>query len=393
MNLFNSNYCHSVKNKKNIHLQCQNKKKLNENFCGIHLNSSNIILYNFNNNNNIVIPENKIEVNEKNIQDIDINDLLSESIDNISIKDDKIIYDKNQLFEIISNNSYISVYSIRKSIKNCGIKSFIDTKQSKQVLIKLLKNFIAKERYYITNIDSVILIQSFFRRWLVYRKKFCSNDTDILTFSSKYEIPNEYFYIFNDKLNNKKYAYDIRTLYQIVQSEYPSCPYTFRSFTNDEKEEINLYKNKLNSRGINIDIPKTILTPEEETEMLMKDVFYQINMLDNYTDPSWFSKLHLYQLIELYVKTEDIWNYRSSMDMESKKKIVNNGTVFNIPIAIIKTFKSKLKLQNIILNDYLRLINEGINRDEKKLGAILILTGLVEVSFEAADALPHLIQI
>jgi len=55
--------------------------------------------------------------------------------------------------------------------------------------------------------------------------------------------------------------------------------------------------------------------------------------------------------------------------------------------------KSKLKLQNIILNDYLRLINEGINRDEKKLGAILILTGLVEVSFEAADALPHLIQI
>jgi len=81
------------------------------------------------------------------------------------------------------------------------------------------------------------------------------------------------------------------------------------------------------------------------------------------------------------------------MDIESKKRIVNNGTVFNIPIPIIKTFKSKIKLQNIILNDYIRLITEGINREEKKLGAILILTGLVEVSIDASDALPHLIQI
>ena len=97
--------------------------------------------------------------------------------------------------------------------------------------------------------------------------------------------------------------------------------------------------------------------------------------------------------MEVYVRTEDIWNYRSSMDLESKKRIVNHGTVFNIPIPIIKTLKSKIKLQNIILNDYIRLITEGINREEKKLGAILILTGLVEVSIDASDALPHLIQI
>jgi hypothetical protein len=49
-------------------------------------------------------------------------------------------------------------------------------------------------------------------------------------------------------------------------------------------------------------------------------------------------------------------------------------------------------LQNIILNDFKKLISEGIDREEKKLGAILILTGLVEVSYEAANALTHLIQ-
>ena len=58
--------------------------------------------------------------------------------------------------------------------------------------------------------------------------------------------------------------------------------------------------------------------------MKIKDVFYQINMLDNYTNPSWFKKLELYHLMELYVRTEDIWNYRSNMDIESKKRILNN---------------------------------------------------------------------
>ena len=127
--------------------------------------------------------------------------------------------------------------------------------------------------------------------------------------------------------------------------------------------------------------------------MKIKDVFYEINMLDNYTNPNWFKNLDYYQLIELYIKTEDIWNYRSNMDLESKKRIVNDGKVFNIPIYIIKKIKSTITLQNIILDDYLKLITEGINREEKKLGAILILTGLVEISIDAADALPHLIQI
>ena len=96
--------------------------------------------------------------------------------------------------------------------------------------------------------------------------------------------------------------------------------------------------------------------------------------------------------MNLYHISEDIWNYRSSMDIISKQRIVSNGVVFNIPQCIVKSCKSKIKLQDIILNDYIRMINEGINREEKKLGAILILTALVEVSGDAADALPHLVQ-
>ena len=176
MNIFNSDYCHSVKNKNNTNLQCQNKHKPNEIFCGVHLNSTNIIMYKYENNNNIIEKNDNISIQKNNIDqqkndfdekiieklDLDINKIISENIiiNNSPIKnDDKIIYSKDELFEIISNNSYISVYSIRKSIKNCGLRSMVDTKQSKQILIKLLKNLITKERYYISNICSIILMQ------------------------------------------------------------------------------------------------------------------------------------------------------------------------------------------------------------------------------------------
>lgn len=374
--MINIDLCHSVKSKTSINLQCINKPKNNEIFCGIHLNCKNVILY------QPIIYENnsKMEIED---------DILIQQKEN----DNKPIYTKEELFEIISNDDYISIYSLRKSIKSNGLNKIIDTKQSKNILTNLLKSLIEKERYYYSNLSYIIFIQSYFRKWLVYRRALCSNDTDILTFNCKYEIPGKYFFIFYDQITHKKYAYDIRTLIQIIESNYKTCPYTFRAFTENEILNINKYKNKLLINNIDLGIEKKILSFEEETEMKIKDLFYQINMLDNYTNHLWFQNLDLHQLIELYLRMEDLWNYRSSMDMESKKKIVQHGIIFNIPPNIIKMQKSKIKMQNVLLTDFLKMINEGINRDEKKLGAILILTGLVEVSYDAAIALPHLVQI
>lgn len=359
--------CHSIQNKKNLNIQCCNKPKNNEILCGVHINAKNVILF-------------KDHMNESAL--IDKKDDLN-----------KIIYTKEVLFEKILNNDYLSVYSIRNSIKNCYLNNIINTKKSKCELINELKIIIEKDRYYMTNIHNIIVIQKYYRKHLVQMRKRCHNDHDILTFTLKYDIPMKYFYIFNDVLTGKKYAYDIRTLIEIINSDYPSCPYTFRSFTDHEKDMIYLYQKNLMNRGVNLNMDKKVLTFEEETDMKIKDVFYQINMLDNYTNHLWFKNLSINELIELYILMEDIWNYRSNMELESKKRIVENGNVFNIPLNIIRMQKSKIKMQNIILNEFLRLINEGINREEKKLGAILILTGLVEVSCNAADALPHLMQI
>jgi len=369
MSLLNNEYCYSIKNRNEKNLRCSNKCKNGEKFCGVHINSKNIIYF----------------IDEEDQED---QEDQKEDKENLSKK----IYTKNELFDKILNNSYLSIFSIRNSIKQCELKSIINTRQSKAFLIKDLKGIIEKNKFYSMNNNYIIKIQSIFRRWLIYRKKICINDSDILSFTDKYDIPNEYFYSFYDNISGKKYAYDIRTMLEIINSEYKNCPYTFREFTNDELNKIILHKNKLILNNINIDIKKFELTSEEKIDMKIKDIFHKINMLDNYTNYIWFKNLNTYDLYTLYIKTEDIWNYRSNMTFESKSKIVNNGIAFNIYPTILKSF-NKSKLQNIILDEYDRLISEGINRDEKKLGAILILTGLVEVSFDAANSLPHLVQI
>jgi hypothetical protein len=394
--MFNENLCHSIKSKGCLNEQCIHKPKKNEKLCGIHLKSKNIIYYITQNTQNTQNTKNNITEQdiEKNIdKDIEYDIENDDTNDDTNNEDKLKIYSKDELFDIISNNKFIGIYNLRNSIKNCSLHKIIYARLSKPVLINNIKKIISMERYYLTKYDYIVTIQKTYRKWLVNRKKVCCNDTDILTFCSIYEIPDNYFYIFHDKLTNKKYGYDIRTLIQIIESEYPSCPYTFRNFTEEEKFTINTVKDNLINSGMILHIEKVKLSIDEEIEMKIKDVFYQINMLDNYTNHNWFKNLELHELIKLYSKMEDIWSYRSTMTMDARKNIIKTGIAFNIPINNIKNQKSKIKMQNILLDEFTRFITEGINREEKKLGAILILTGLVEVSNEAAYALPHLIQL
>lgn len=373
--------CKSIKNKNNPDIQCHRKCLENNDFCGLHLKSK--ILYNLEDHMN------KLKINDDNLD----NDNLDNNEKIIKNDDKNKIYELHELFEKISNNESLSVFSLRNSIKNTYLKKIINTKESKKNIIVELKNIIKKERYYLINLQNIILIQSYIRKWSVLKRKKSCNNLDILTFESIYDIPIQYFYLFNDLNTNKKYGFDIRSLLEILKSDNPSCPYTLRPYIQEEIDNINKFKDKLLQNGVDLNIEKIILTTEEEIDMSIKDLFYQINSLDNYTDHDWFKNLSLYQLKNLYFAMEDIWNYRSMMNLEAKKKILSgNKPIFTVPKEIIKNLKDIQKLRKILIYDFKRLINEGINRDEKKLGSMLLLTGLVEVSVDAANALPHLIQ-
>lgn len=356
----NNNICASIKSKKEINVRCTNKKKHNSDFCGKHQN--NPIYF-----DNLV--ENKICNN-----------------------DEEDIISVNKLFNLIEEKKNISVLDLRKSIRNSYLKKFINSKLSKVNLIAEVKNQIIKERFYLNHEEYIIKIQSIFRMYLKKYRYVCHNDVDVLTMISKMEIDYPYFYRFLNKTNNKYYAYDIRLLNSLINSNYKSCPYTFRDFNEDELNLINNYINKLESNNISVKV-EAKLSEDQIIENKIKDLFYKINMLDNYTNHKWFLDLDLIDLIKLYISAEDIWNYRSLLSQSSKHNIIGNNYIFNYPILSIKKIKSINKMREILIDIFNTMISNGIDINEKKLGAILVLSSLVEISPDAANALPHLVQV
>lgn len=357
--MYNCNLCASIKSKKKSDIQCQNKPKNNNLFCGKH--QINPIFF----KKELYIEEFK--------------------------EDENIELTLNELFNNVIEKKSMSIYIIRKTIKNSYLKGLINTKLSKPKLINNIKEFIIRERYIVNNEDKVIKIQSFIRMFIKRYKYLCVNEIDILTMNNKMEIPYPYFYKFYNKDNQKNYAYDIRFLNELINSNYQSCPYTLRKFDLSEIQNIKNYINNLKKYNIIIDIEK-ILSEEEIIENKVKELFYSINMLDNYTNHKWFMNLNLLDLIKLYISAEDIWNYRSLLNIQAKYNIIKNNHIFNIPIPLIKKIKNINKLRNILIDTFNIMISNGIDINEKKLGAILVLSSLVEISNDAAYALPHLIQ-
>ncbi len=362
---FNPDKCHSIRSKL-INEQCQYKKKPGHNLCGVHLKCKDVQLF-------YVPPPPPKEDKEEDG------------------KIDKIYNNSTEfLFDLFEKNMNLSVYSIRQSIKSCGLS--LKTKQSRQILIEELRYYYKIVRYYNDNLDKIVRVQRYFRKKSELVLKSCVNDMDILTFSDIHDIPKPYLYIYKDERTGLRYAYDIRTLVHILKTENPTCPYTCREYTIEEKIRIlEDIKNKV-LRGLNLNIDQLKLTPEEETEMRMKDIFHKINLLGNYTSYLWFKNLTLAQQKLFYNEAESLWNFKLGLGRGDKMRYVRGGSVFETSRASISIIDNLNRLRNINMDEMERLITEGDTIEERKLGAIWMLTALVSVSFDAAEALPHLIQ-
>ncbi len=136
---------------------------------------------------------------------------------------------------------------------------------------------------------------------------------------------------------------------------------------------------------LNININKPELTLAQQMRDKTLNVFQKINNLDNYADFQWFLNLNISSLKKLYMSIEDIWNYRAQLTNETKNKITNNTRVF---AKSINQINNKKDIQDIILNDFLILIDSASELSDRKLGAIYILTALSEISHEARIGLP-----
>ena len=241
----------------------------------------------------------------------------------------------------------------------------------------------------------IIKIQSLFRKNREILKKETLNTEDFYTLDSLLTIPSIYFIKVND--NDKYYGFDIRSLKKYLEANKKNINNPFINIPFDHnslkiiKDRISyLYKKKLFYKENN-----DILTKQQKYKQSVFEVFRLYDELGFITQLRWFFDLNFMQLKILYKKAEDIWNYRAQLSTDTKKNIVKDGKAF--PVLVIKILKSNIyHIDNIrytILREFKRLASEGVTESDKKTGAMLMLTALVEVSIDAANSYPWLVQV
>ena len=252
------------------------------------------------------------------------------------------------------------------------------------------------------NIKYIIYIQSFIRRHLIlkyvklkgpyiFNKKKMHNETDFVSYDKLNDIPFEDLFTCQDK-NGFYYCFNIKSLKKLLENNNVN-PYTQNLFTNETiirytKIIIHLKKKKKNF-NIDNELPLNI---NDRIKLNCVSLFQKMDKLNLYTQVNWFIDLNINQLKRLYYKLEDIWNFRLGLTSQQKKKYTNNGKAFITKPKDIKFIMDKNQLQNILLNEFSKLLTQGQTKEDVTTACYWILTGLTMVSSSAAESYPHLVQ-
>ena len=400
--------CQSIKNK-NDYSQCHHKCKEDSKFCGIHMKMNNPTIYDENMNITMVI-KCKNNLNSKSkIKPVKIkkkNKIIKQKkytgieLEQIKkVMDASDIYTTKVLLDKCIPISAFKIKKIRHSFVKYNIYELINIKTNKKELLKQYSEYYSRMNNYNTkHSDKIIKIQAVARGYITRRSFITVNDDDFYTCCTKYEIPKIYYISYWD--GKLQYFFDIRSLYKLYIM-YANKGKVMRNPYNMNEIPFSLISKMLLRIAYLDASPEYSINFEEEEkkeqqniENAISDLFYELDRLDNFTESKWFSDLDMKQLKKLYENSADLWYYRTSMTHQQRCRIVSNGHVFNRSIASIYNFSNnqKYELRRIIVTDFYRMITEGMTIDDKKLGAILVLTALTTVSNNARIAMPHYVQ-
>jgi hypothetical protein len=253
--------------------------------------------------------------------------------------------------------------------------------------------------YYKLNIKYIRTLQSYFRRYVVkqniyYRSISCycrhlvSNNTDCASFQDINIIPMKDYFAYKDSAKTF-WAFHIATFKELLSHNFPN-PYNTVKFSDmaiDRFSQLLSLCEKTGSIKIQMDV---ITDPHVKLQQKCIEVFQLMDGLKQYTQCNWFMDLNINQLKELYKQVEDIWNYRINLTPIDKCNYVKDGKLFGASLSHIQKLTSKIKLANIILDNFKRLVTEGTTIENRTTGALWILSGLTIVSDDARGALPWL---
>ena len=273
---------------------------------------------------------------------------------------------------------------------------------NKQQLVSRIYSYL-----YLSN--QIIKIQKLIRGYLIRKynnihgpafknRLLCTNTFDFLSMDKLTSIQNEQFFSFKDK-DGFIYGFDILSLYNliykcngIVKNPFNQQPLTSTVIEN-LKSLLRLSKIlKINISTEILDVT-TVVSNKKSIELRALTLFQNIDALGNYSNPQWFLILNKNQLIKFLRELIDIFHFRANLTNEIKKAICPpNGNPFMINFNVLQNLENLDDVRKIILEILEKLVNTGIDKDYKCLGAYYVLGAITLVNNEAATSLPWLYE-
>ena len=231
-------------------------------------------------------------------------------------------------------------------------------------------------------------------------RTLCTNNFDFLSMDELTNIPNEQFFSFRDE-DGFIYGFDILSLHNLIYK----CNGVVKNPFNQQllsSKVIENFRSLLRlSRVLKINILTEIsdvtkeVSDKKSVELRALTLFQNIDALGNYSNAQWFLILNRNQLIKLVREIVDIWQYRANLSNVIKKAICYpSGNPFQrLPnFNILQTLENLDDVRKIILEIMENLVNTGIDKDNKCLGAYYVLGAITLVNNDAATSLPWLFE-
>ena len=386
--------------KSNLYIRCSTIKKLNCDFCGIHMRAKNVIRFNEDIPHDYIVKldntRNKIGKRGLPMKVINYNDLKRTNFNSKKFNYRHIIY----------------------SLQQYNLPNLKNKQKNFESLQAYVIGIYTKNKIYLENIDKINLISKTYKNYLVkkitkargpgfFKRSIINNKTDFLDLTTINDLSNSHLITYKDECNFI-YGFSIQSLLSYIEeldTIHINNPYTQKPFPKifidniyivdnyNKKFKCIVHNTNQKENTNNTILHKKIhLAPELKVKRMCVSIFQRMDELELYTQASWFLDLNILKLKKLYFLIEDIWNYRARLTPALKKTFVTNGIAFNVPIFYIKKITNKIKIQNILLHEFEKFVYQGSTKSDCVTASYWILMGLTNVSPAAASGCPSLVQ-
>lgn len=291
-----------------------------------------------------------------------------------------------------------------KQLKNMAKDHKLKITGNKTELVSRIYSFL-----YLSNL--AVKVQKIIRGYLqrkydkihgpAYKNRLlCINTFDFLSMDEVKDITNEQFFSFKDN-DGFIYGFDILSLHNLIYKCNGAVknPFNQKPITPQIIEQFRTLLRLSRVLKINISTEISDVTKEvsntKSVELRILELFQNIDALGNYSNPQWFLTLSRNELIKFVRELVDIWQYRANLSIETKKTICfPTGNPFQgmEQYNVLQTLPNLDDVRKAILDVLERLVNTGVDKDNKCLGAYFVLCALTLVNNDAATALPWLFE-